>query len=292
MQLHPGDKVGLVCCSDGHPPQRKETNTALHRVLESFGLVPIWSPLIYAKKSVFSGSGKERAEIVNAFYRNPDIRAIFDLSGGNVGNQVLEYLDYDLIRANPKPFVGYSDLTTILNGIYTKTGNSGCLYQLRNLVGDSGSLQQHRFLQTWFYGKEDLTQHTFTFLKGNSMSGVVVGGNLRCLLKLAGTPYFPDCTDKILFLESLGGGPGEITAMAVQLRQMGVFSKIQGLLLGTFSKLESSEDRCSAAELFLPIVEPYSFSVARTKEIGHGPDSKAIWIGKPITVINKGGRQP
>lgn len=284
MRLQDGDAVGLVCCSDGHPANRKESNAALTQVLKSFGLAPIWSPCVYAKQSVFSGAGKERADVVNDFYKNPEIKAIFDISGGNVGNNVLEYLDYPLIQANPKPFVGYSDLTTVLHAIYAKTGNAGCLYQLRNLVAKDRVVQQSRFRDSLLGGGNSLYDASYVFLRGTSINGVVIGGNLRCLLKLAGTSYWPDFTGKVLFLESLGGGPGEIAAMAVQLRQIGIFSQISGLLLGTFSKMEQEQLTPTAPEIFLRVTEPFGLPVAQTKEIGHGTDSKALRIGVSIAI--------
>lgn len=279
-----GDRIGIVCCSDGHRPERKRSNKKLDTILRAMGLEPVWSDCIYAVEDVFSGSGKDRAEAVNRFCADETIKAIFDISGGNIANNVLEYLNYDLIRANPKSFVGYSDLTTVLNAIYAKTGNPGILWQMRHLAGQDCELQQRRFLDTFFEKKETLFDARYTFIKGKAISGTVVGGNVRCLLKLAGTPYWPDCTGKVLFLESLGGGAGEIAAMAVQLRQMGVFEQISGLLLGTFTKMEQDSCTPTAAEIFRKAAEQYNFPIAQTKEIGHGTDSKALRIGQELTI--------
>lgn len=280
--LYQGDNIGIVCCSDGHQPQRKRTNTLLDETLREMGLVPVWSPCIYVRESVFNGTGKERAEAVNRFYQDDGIKAIFDISGGNVANNVLEYLDYDLIRQHPKPFFGYSDLTTIHHAIYTKTGNKGYLYQLRNLVAQEKEEQKIRFRTTMLEGESALWDVDYTFLRGEKIGGTVIGGNLRCLLKLAGTPYWPDFHEKVLFLESLGGGVGEITAMAMQLRQIGVFHQITGLLLGTFTHMEQEQLRPTASELLLRLTEDTGIPVAQTREIGHGADSKGLIIGGEI----------
>ena len=285
--LKRGDRIGLVCCSDGHSSKRMESNQQLEKALRNLGLIPVWSPYIYAKTDCFSGTGQERAEAVHTFYEDPSIRAIFDLSGGNVGNHVLEYLDYEKIRENPKPFFGYSDLTTVLHGIYTQTGQPVFLYQLRNLVSSGGSLQQSWFVESLMGTSSVLFQPTYTFLRGSKISSTVVGGNLRCLLKLAGTRYFPDCTGKVLFLEALGGGLAEISAMAVQLRQMGVFQQISGLLLGTFTKLEEQYGSDAVKELFLQVTESCPIPIAKTVQIGHAPDSKALQIGVPILLEAK-----
>ncbi len=284
-----GDRIGIVCCSDGHRPERKKSNKKLDTILRTMGLEPVWSDCIYVVEDVFSGSGRDRAEAVNRFYADESIRAVFDISGGNIANNVLEYLDYDLIKANPKPFIGYSDLTTVLNAIYTKTGNPGILWQMRHLAGQDCELQQRRFLDTFFEEKNALFDARYTFIKGKEISGTVVGGNMRCLLKLVGTPFWPDCTGKVLFLEALGGKPGEMAAMAVQLRQMGVFSQIKGLLLGTFTQMETENCTPTAAEIFLKAAEQYDFPIVQTKEIGHGTDSKALRIGQQITITEQEG---
>ena len=105
------------------------------------------------------------------------------------------------------------------------------------------------------------------------MEGVVVGGNIRCLLKLAGTPYFPDCRGKLLFLESRSGGPDRVAACLAQLRQMGVFSQISGLLLGTFSQMEKTNQQPAVPELVLAAVKNNELPIAATRQVGHGADS-------------------
>ena len=69
-----------------------------------------------------------------SFYKDAEIKGIFDISGGDVANGILPYLDYDVIANSPKIFLGYSDLTTVLNAIYQKTGRASVLYQIRKLI--------------------------------------------------------------------------------------------------------------------------------------------------------------
>lgn len=113
------------------------------------------------------------------------------------------------------------------------------------------------------------------------MQGIVVGGNIRCLLKLAGTPYWPDMNGKILLLESLGGLVPQMTAYLNQLKQIGVFEQINGILLGTFTKMEEEKAYPSMPEL----VKRYAgkeLPIAKTNEIGHSANAKAIVIGKEM----------
>ena len=115
-------------------------------------------------------------------------------------------------------------------------------------------------------------------------SGVVVGGNIRCLLKLAGTPYLPDFENKILLLEAFGGEVSLITTFFNQLKQMGVFSKINGILLGTFTKMEENNLKPTVEEILINVLNDRQLPIAKTKEIGHGSDSKCIAIGKFISL--------
>lgn len=104
-----------------------------------------------------------------------------------------------------------------------KTKNVSYLYQIKNIVSEYSEEQQKSFIDTIILNKNSLLNFDYRFIQGESMSGIVIGGNIRCLLKLAGTEYMPDFSEKILFLESLGGGVERAAACLSQLRQLGVF---------------------------------------------------------------------
>lgn len=148
---------------------------------------------------------------------------------------------------------------------------------MRNLVYDQGERQQKE-LQAALCGQEDtLFQFPYEFLQGETMEGIVAGGNIRCFLKLAGTPYFPDLEGKILLLEALGGQEGQMLTYLSQLQQLGAFEKVRGILLGTFTRMESQ------GQLMYPLLKPFIselLPVARTWMIGHGTDAKAIRVGE------------
>ena len=296
MFLQKNSKVGIVCCSNGQLPSYKEDIESLEKALLDMGLIPVFSEFIYATDSVFSGTAKERAKALMDFYKDDEIQAIFDISGGDIANEILPYLDFDIIGNSGKQFWGYSDLTTILNAIYAKTGCSSVLYQVKNLVWDESKRQIADF-KSIVLEKEDKTQTSmdeeepnsglflpgYQFIQKESMEGIVVGGNIRCLLKLAGTPYWPDMNQKILLLESLGGEVPQMVTYLNQLKQIGVFEKINGILLGTFTTME--KNRCQPD--MVALVKEYAgtqIPIAVTREIGHGKDSKAMVIGKYMSL--------
>ncbi len=269
------EKVAIVACSNGLAEKQKDKIEQLVETLMGINLIPILSKHIFAKGTVFSGIGEERAESLMQCYRDDEIQRIFDISGGDLANEILPHLDYEVIKDSKKQFWGYSDLTTVINAIYTKTGKSSVLYQIRNLLNDSSGEQLKRF------DTKELFDFEYELLQGTEMRGVLVGGNIRCLLKLAGTEYWPDMSGKVLLLEAMSGNvPKMITALN-QLKQMKVFEKINGIILGTFSEMEAEGYRPTIEELVKNIVGP-DMPIAKTYEIGHGINSKAIEIGKEI----------
>lgn len=273
-----GDKVGIVCCSNGQSTKNKETIMSLKNVLKNMGLIPVFSNYIYVKDSVFSGTARERAQALMEFYLDCDVKTIFDISGGDIGNEILPYLDFDIISEHPKQFWGYSDLTTILNAIYTKTGQTSVLYQVRNLVYEYASLQQKAFQETVFQNQKTLYEFPYKFIQGTKMEGIIVGGNIRCFLKLAGTEFFPDLQDKLLFLEARGGQVPQMVTFLSQLKMIGAFDKIKGILLGTFTEMEKMQ----ALPDIISLVKSYApnLPIAKTELVGHGTDSRGIIIGE------------
>ena len=279
------EKAGIVCCSNGLQKSSQKDLQALELVLKGMGLEPVYSPYLYAQEHVWSGTARQRADALMEFYRDEEIRQIFDVSGGDLANGILPYLDYAQIQESDKCFWGYSDLTTVLNAIYARTGKFSVLYQVRNLTYEHSQEQITDFLETVLGGSSALYDFPCEFVRGTHMEGMVVGGNIRCLLKLAGTPFWPDMREKILLLESYGGGVPQMVTYLSQLSQMGVFKKVNGILLGTFTKMEASECKPDMAELVLKFAEKRT-PIAQTKFIGHGTDSKAIRIGHHLKLYS------
>lgn len=278
-----GDQAAIVCCSDGRPKtEEKEANIQkLSNTLQNLGLEPKFSEYIYEKESVFAAPGAQRAESLMKFYRDDNIRVIFDISGGNVANEILPYLDYDLIAGSQKLFWGYSDLTTVINAIFAKTKKPSVLYQIRHLLCGNSKEKTRDFADAIFNGGLRLFSFQYEWVQKEQMQGIVVGGNIRCLLKLAGTEYWPNMEQKILLLESLRGNVGEMASFLCQLGQMGVFRQINGMLLGTFTEMEETQSQPDIQELVKRFAGK-DIPIAKTKEIGHGADAKGIVIGRKI----------
>ena len=275
-----GKKATLVGCSDPLPQSEKEDVARLLRVLEENGLATAVSPVLLTKGLP---SPEEKAAALNGFFRDPALDFIFDVSGGDLANTVLPYLDYDAIRASRALYFGFSDLTTVINAIIAKTGREAVNYQVRNLVYDDAVSQQRYFRESVLTGRFDTAALEPSFLRGSRMEGKVYGGNIRCFLKLAGTPYWPDMTGGILLLESLGGGVYQMVTALEQYRQLGVFDKINGVLLGTFTRMEENDLKPTVEELVLRMT-PENLPVAKTRRVGHYNAARAIPLGREIVI--------
>lgn len=287
--LQKEDKIALVCCSNGLSLQSKDTVIQLCGTLKDIGLEVVLSPFLYANHSVFSGTARERANILMEYYKDSSIKGIFDISGGDLANELLPYLDFTTIEKTDKLFWGYSDLTTIINAIYAKTGRYSILYQIRNLVCNHSDWQIQYFSDTIYGKSRKLFTPEFYFIQkplvNTEIKGILIGGNIRCLLKLAGTPYFPDIKDTILFLESRSGQVPQMVAFFSQLKQMGVFEHIKALLLGTFTEMETKSCLPAIEEIALSYV-PSHIPIAKTSQIGHGTDSLGLIIGDEIVLTD------
>lgn len=275
-------KAALVACSDPMLLYQKDDIEQLKLLMEKEGLEVAVSPYLFA--CIEKLSEKDKADDLMGYFRDPDMDFIFDVSGGDLANSVLSDLDYAAICESRAVFCGYSDLTTVLNAIYAKAGGETVNFQVRNLLYGHAETAQRYFKEHIL--SADITENDleFRFLRGDSMSGRVLGGNIRCFLKLAGTPFWPDLNGAVLLLESYSGGAMRMTTYLHQLKQMGVFEQVNGILLGTFSEMEEKQLKPTIEELVLTVI-PEALPVAATRYIGHGTDARAIVIGREYTFI-------
>ena len=274
--------ISLTACSNGLSVDKRPIISDLRNVLADMDITALESEYIYAADKVYSAPADVRADILCRSFEDGRVSAVCDVSGGDIANEIIPYTDFSAIGKSQAEFWGYSDLTVLINAIYTRCGKSSVLYQIRN-IADNGQTQRRGEFERYFSnGDRKLFEFPYRFFNGKSMSGIVVGGNIRCLLKLAGTEFFPNLDGKILFLESLGSDYAQTVACFAQLKIMGAFDRVSGVLLGTFTNLEktlSAEETAMLAKIFTE-----NLPLAKTQLIGHSADSKALRIGDMLNI--------
>jgi muramoyltetrapeptide carboxypeptidase len=280
--LNINDTIALVACSNGLDKNTTTKINELINILNSLNLNVVLSNSLYKDENNNSYSYEIRAKELMNFYKDNTINAIFDLSGGDLCNEILDFLDYEFISTCNKPFFGYSDLSVILNALLTKSNTINYNYQLRNLIREDSENQIINFKNSVLEGTNDLFNFSYKWLQGKSMMGEVVGGNIRCFLKLAGTKFIPSFNGKILFLEALSGDINKISTFLTQYKQIGAFTNINGILLGSFTELEKDFSEEEVINIILRKINNPNIPIAKTNELGHGSNSKCIAIGKTL----------
>ncbi len=241
VPLNRGDTVGLVSPSAATDDL---LNLQLAReVLEALGLKVRTGAHYASRRGHLAGTDAERAGDLNTMFADTQIKGIICARGGSGAARILPLLDYDAIRRNPKVLLGYSDITALHNAIQARTGL--VTFHGPNGTGSWNKFNADQFRRLFFdreliqYQNEsdddkELVPRTnrITTLTGGKARGELVGGNLTVLTALAGSPYLPDFTGKILFLEDVSEAPYRVDRMFSTLKLMGALDKIAGVIFG------------------------------------------------------------
>lgn len=306
--LRPGDVIGICSPSMAHAARypRRRQRAVSH--LEELGYRVRGARNWLRDTGHTAGTAAERAADLHELFLDDQVRVIMASIGGYNANQLLDLLDYDLIRANPKPVVGYSDTTALLVAIWQRTGVQVVLGpQLLPQWGEfGGCLEYTRFMFQQVLGSDrplgpvllpteqvteflpwdetdDRPRAVFTAAPARALrtaraTGFLIGGNLETLLSLAGTSYWPELTGAILLLESTGTDLARLTAQFTQLRQIGVLEQVAGIGLGRFTDPEL--DRSGAlAELVARETAAFAGPVVTGLPFGHTDPMLSIPFG-------------
>jgi len=240
--LRPGDAVGYITpatyVSDPDLLGRADRN------LKNFGLKPKFGKSVGKHSGYLGGSIDERLDDLHGMFRDPEIRGIFAVRGGYGSGQLLDRIDYDLIRKNPKAFVGYSDITALHLAINKHAG----LVTFHGPVGIStfpdytkDYFRKAVFQSTPIGNVANRPGHPARIIRPGKATGRLIGGNLSLVCELMGTPYEIDTRDKILFLEDTSEEPFRIDRMLTQLRLAGKFKDAAGIVFGECAGCKPNE---------------------------------------------------
>jgi muramoyltetrapeptide carboxypeptidase len=288
-KLNKGDAIGIVSPST---PVTQDLSGQFKKgieFLESLGFNLVIGEHVYSATWRYAASPQEKAEDINQMFADKSIKAIICSQGGATANACLPYLNWNSIRENPKVFLGISDITVLLNAIHHETGlitfhgndvmwgfgRNPMVYDEQEFItrlmnGRIGEIPQSRERRT---------------IRNGVAEGKLLGGNLNCLSKLAGTTYFPDFTRAILFVEAIGITPEGCDYLFQQLKQIGVFDQIRGVIIGYIDGLQNDKKALIQMEdVLLHVTAEYDFPVLKVDDFGHNCPNTVLPVGGKVRI--------
>ena len=246
-KLKKGDEIRIIAPSGSLTRVRTDVLERSLAYLDENGFRVTYSTNCREMDSFSSSSVESRAADLHEAFADPDVKAVMACIGGFNVNQILPYIDYDLIRANPKILCGYSDITALLNAVYARTGL--VTYHAPHLAA-LGFLREreytHKYLTACLMNEDPIsvtpseTAGSYTVLQEGTCEGEIAGGNLCTLNLLQGTPYMPDLRDKVLFIEddNIMGDyfPYEFDRNLQSLLQVSGAESVRGIVFGRFDE--------------------------------------------------------
>lgn len=278
-KLKKGDTVGVIAPSSKIDEDDLEAINNSVLLMESTGLKVKFGKNAFKNTLGYGATPKEKAEDINEMFADKEVKLIFCVSGGFNSNSVFDYLDYDIIKNNPKPLCGFSDSTSIENVIYSKTGVitfNGPTF--KSLTSWATPYAYEEFVKRFIDGDMRLGKpedEYVTVCKGQA-EGILVGGNLSLTNEMVCGKYSIDFTDKILFIEEfcLESPPELVSNYLYHMKQNGVFDKIKGIWVGNYDGSVALE------KILLDVLEEeYKFPIVKSNNFGHTEKKTVIPVG-------------
>jgi len=291
-RLNFGDTVGIVAPASAPPdPQAVDRAAA---ALEKFGFQPKLAKNVRARLGFLAGTDRERAEDLMTMFADKKVKAIICLRGGYGASRILDRLDYETIRRNPKILSGYSDITSLHLAIAKKV-NLVSIHapMLNGALADPKvpAFTKNSFFRTVMEAnpagslRENYTEKTISVLRGGVAEGRLAGGNLSLICASLGTPFAPAFKSKILFFEDVSEKPYRLDRMLTQLWNAGVFSQVAGVAVGVNSQCDddsenkTGEYRQSGAEVLQERLALVRVPVVTGLPFGHVDLNATIPVG-------------
>ena len=273
--------VLVVAASSSIEEKDKEYIEKSTKMLEDLGLKVEFSKNVYSNKTGYGATVLEKAEDINEGFRNPKYQMLFLVKGGANSNSLFDYLDYELIKNNPKIICGFSDSTSITNMITEKTGlvtYSGPTF--KSLSSWETEYSYRSFIKRFMKEELELAEEDdeFITIQHGKTVGELIGGNLSLISKMVAGKYNINFDNKILFIEELGfeSEPAMCSGNLYYLKQNGIFDKIKGIWVGNYAH----EENIALEKILLDTLgEEYDFPIIKSNNFGHTDRKTIIPIG-------------
>lgn len=294
--LKRGDTIGII--SPSSILQSEEDLAILTKsikTMEKLGFKVVKGRYAFSNETGYGTTAKHKADDINEMFANKEVKAIFTTTGGENSLSTFEYLDYDLIRENPKILCGFSDTTSILNEINEKTGlitylgpsmKSICSgetdYRLKSVVD--------RFIngKTNLFYDEDIDE--IKIIHEGKATGKLIGGNLTLTTDLTSGKYKVDFNDKILLMEDLADEaiPQKVSHDLYRMKQENIFNQISGIWIGNY------ENEIPIEKILLDTIDDIEFNkpIIKSENFGHGEKKIVIPIGQEAVIDTNNKKCP
>jgi len=296
--LTAGSTIGIISPASRPLDEEKYRNGILY--LRDCGYQVVESNQVLDSYGYLAGSDQVRADNFNAMFRDPQIDAVFCSRGGYGTPRIIDAIDYDVIRKNPKLFVGYSDITALNLAIWKKAS-------LVTFSGPMVAVEMGKgiqpFTEAWFW--KLLTSPVQNVLLSNppdspvriirpgQASGRLLGGCLSLINAVLGSAYCPNFQESILFIEDIEEEPYRIDRYLAQLKLAGIFKQISGLVIGQFVDCVPSEPEkphLTIDQIIEDFVRDLNIPIIANFAYGHVPIKHTMPIGIEVELnTGKGG---
>jgi len=278
-RLKKGDTIGIVAPSKAFIEENRFELDNFVSYMTELGLKVKFSKNFSAKDKYvkIAGSPQQRSDDLNEMFSDPEINAIWCYQGGDAANQVLDLIDYELIKKNPKIILGKSDVDIILLALNKKIG-------LITFHGPDPKIGRNKemdfeYNKKWFQKRimnasKEIEANEHITIRDGKAQGKLLGCNLTILGKLAGTEYFPDFTDSILFLETYKSDIPTVVWKLTHLKMLGVFDKIKGIVVGNNFEFQGE---FKVEEIVKDLTE--GLPILKVNEFGHYQPHAFLPIG-------------
>lgn len=294
--LRRGDTIGLVGVSGAiHEPETRFEK--MLETIDALGYRVIVADSCREEYGYLSGTDASRAKGLNQMFRDDRVDAVVCMRGGYGVTRMLDRVDFDVIRANPKLLLGYSDITALHTAIHEKVG----MVTMHGPMPDASWMELDDFSRRSMLRALSSTEPLGTLYNPEGMAprcivpgrceGRLVGGNLSLIAALCGTPYQLNPEGKVLLLEDVGEYVYRLDSMLTQLRLAGMFEKCAGVVLGGFTRCTEEYERyaLSLEDVIRDVVVPAGKPVLANLSIGHTPVKITVPLGVHCAVDAEAG---
>lgn len=274
-------------------PARLERIEAGVAILESWGLHVKLAPGALDRHGYFAGTDEARLAGVNAALRDPDVRSLVCTRGGYGTQRIVDGVDTEAVRRDPKVLVGFSDITALQMALWQRVRLAGvhgpmAAWNAERTGGESADSLRTALMSTdhvVITARPDEETSSAT-IAGPAVRGTLLGGNLCLIQASIGTPDLPDLTGAILLLEEIEEPPYKIDRMLTHLRRCGVLDKLAGIAIGQFTDCADGWPT-PVAEVLLDRLGDLGVPVLGGLPIGHGRDQLTVPVGVPAVLDTK-----